>query len=85
VKLSVSLTDKDVEFLDHYVTEHDLESRSAALQTALRALRDLEMQDDYEYAFSEEGRHEDPAVLEKWHQMAEAARDRQRRAQSAPR
>jgi PemK-like, MazF-like toxin of type II toxin-antitoxin system len=32
MKLSVSLTEKDVEFLDLYVTEHDLDSRSAAIR-----------------------------------------------------
>jgi Arc/MetJ-type ribon-helix-helix transcriptional regulator len=66
VKLSVSLSEKDVEFLDLYVTEHDLESRSAALQAALRTLRDLELEDAYTQAFLEE---EDPAVLAHWHQL----------------
>ena len=53
MKLSVSLADKDVEFLDYYVTAHDLESRSAALQAALRALRDVDLQESYERAFAE--------------------------------
>jgi Arc/MetJ-type ribon-helix-helix transcriptional regulator len=53
MKLSVSLSDKDVEFLDHYVTMHDLETRSAALQAALRTLRDLELEDAYERAWNE--------------------------------
>jgi antitoxin MazE9 len=53
MKLSVSLSEKDVEFLDLYVTEHDLESRSAAIQKALRTLRDLELAPSYERAWEE--------------------------------
>jgi Arc/MetJ-type ribon-helix-helix transcriptional regulator len=63
MKLSVSLPEKDVEFLDLYITMHDLESRSAALQAALKALRDLDLQEQYEAAWSEE---EDPGVLAHW-------------------
>lgn len=81
MKLSVSIPAEDVEFLDYYVTSHDLESRSAALQAALRALRDLDLQDQYVQAFSEEERYEDPAILEKWHQMAEVVRERRRKAE----
>lgn len=66
MKLSVSLTEQDVEFLDFYVTTHDLESRSAALQAALRALRDIELEEDYERAFAEE---EDPEWLGHWHDL----------------
>ncbi len=53
MKLSVSLTDQDVEFLDYYVKLHDLESRSAAIQQALRTLRDLGLEESYERAFAE--------------------------------
>jgi Arc/MetJ-type ribon-helix-helix transcriptional regulator len=53
MKLSVSLVEKDVEFLDYYVTAHELESRSAAVQAALRALRDLDLEEAYERAFLE--------------------------------
>jgi Arc/MetJ-type ribon-helix-helix transcriptional regulator len=66
MKLSVSLTEKDVEFLDLYVTEHDLDSRSAAIRAALRTLRDLEMADDYASTFME---REDPKALAEWHRM----------------
>ncbi len=52
MKLSVSLTEQDVEFLDFYIKTHDLESRSAALQAALRALRDVELEEEYEKAFA---------------------------------
>jgi Arc/MetJ-type ribon-helix-helix transcriptional regulator len=63
MKLSVSLSEKDVEFLDYYVSAHDLETRSAALQAALKALRDLDLQESYAAAWSEE---EDPEVLAHW-------------------
>lgn len=53
MKLSVSLSEKDVEFLDTYVTTHDLESRSAAIQRALRTMRDLELAPSYERAWAE--------------------------------
>jgi Arc/MetJ-type ribon-helix-helix transcriptional regulator len=69
VKLSVSLSEKDVEFLDFYVTSHDLETRSAGLQAALRALRDVELEGSYDRAFSKEQMHEDPVVLAEWQRM----------------
>lgn len=63
MKLSVSLPSEDVEFLDYYITLHDLESRSAAVHAALKALRDLDLQDQYEAAFNEV---EDPKALAHW-------------------
>ena len=69
MKLSVSLSEKDVEFLDFYITAHDLETRSAGLQAALRALRDVELEDEYEQAFSPEESREDPEVLAHWQRM----------------
>ena len=60
--MSVSLSEKDVEFLDYYVKEHELESRSAALQAALRALRDRDLQAAYEQAFLEWEGSEDQAL-----------------------
>ncbi len=62
MKLSVSLPEKDVEFLDYYLKMHDLESRSAALQAALRALREVELEDAYEQAWSEWEGSEDAAL-----------------------
>lgn len=83
MKLSVSLTEKDVEFLDFYISEHELDTRSAGLQAALRALRDVELEDEYEQAFSEEGMYEDPAILAEWEQMAKEAREKKRKALEA--
>ena len=54
MKLSVSLPDEDVEFLDAYATEQG-SSRSAALHKAVRLLRGAELGAAYEDAFSEWG------------------------------
>ncbi|MST31965.1 ribbon-helix-helix protein, CopG family [Acidimicrobiaceae bacterium USS-CC1] len=51
MKVSVSLPDADVEFLDHYAAAQDLGSRSAALHRAVRLLRGAELAPAYEDAF----------------------------------
>lgn len=53
MKVSVSLPDDDVEFLDHYAESEGLPSRSAALHRAVRLLRGLELAPAYEDAFVE--------------------------------
>ena len=53
MKLSISLPQEDVEFLDEYAKERGLESRSAAVRSALRKLRVAELGDDYEAAWKE--------------------------------
>lgn len=53
MKLSVSLSDEDVETLDTYVQRVGLPSRSAGLQRAIRMLRHAEIEDDYAQAWSE--------------------------------
>ena len=53
MKLSVSLPDVDIEFLDAYANQHAISTRSGALQRAIAALRALELRDDYEDAFEE--------------------------------
>lgn len=53
MKLSVSLPPEDVEYLDVYASEHDLDSRSAALQRAVRLLRTMELTASYETAWGE--------------------------------
>jgi hypothetical protein len=50
VKLSVSLPDKDVAFLDDYAGKHDL-SRSAALAAAVMSLRRQNLRDQYVEAY----------------------------------
>lgn len=53
MKLSVSLSDDDVEVLDAYVEKAGLPSRSAGLQRAIRMLRYPTLEDDYGNAWSE--------------------------------
>lgn len=53
MKVSVSLPAEDVAFLDEYVTERNLDSRSAALHRAVRLLRTAELSASYETAFRE--------------------------------
>jgi Arc/MetJ-type ribon-helix-helix transcriptional regulator len=53
VKVSVSLPEDDVRFLDSFATEQGLDSRSAALQRAVRLLRTAELGTAYEAAWDE--------------------------------
>ncbi len=53
MKLSVSIPDDDVDFLDQYTAAHQIPSRSAALQHAIRLLRASELTDAYAAAFVE--------------------------------
>ncbi len=53
MKVSVSVPDDDIEFLDNYARTHRVGSRSAALQRAIRLLRASELSDSYAAAFTE--------------------------------
>lgn len=53
MKVSVSIPDEDVEFLDHYAAEHGVESRSGVVQRAVSMLRVSELGDDYAVAWDE--------------------------------
>jgi len=53
VKLSVSLSAKDVEFIDRYASVHRFESRSGVLQRAVLMLRASELGEDYAAAWAE--------------------------------
>lgn len=53
MKVSVSLPDDDVDFLDAYAAAQGIASRSAALHKAVRLLRASELGADYEAAWSE--------------------------------
>jgi antitoxin MazE9 len=55
MKLSVSLSDDDVAFLDDYVKTHGVASRSAAVHEALRLLRNRSLALAYEAAWEEWG------------------------------
>lgn len=53
MKVSVSLPDDDVEFLDDYAAREGYGSRSAVLHKAVRLLRASELGDAYEEAWAE--------------------------------
>ena len=59
MKVSVSLPDEDVEFLDAYAHARGLPSRSAVVHTAVRLLRGAELAPAYEDAFSSWDQSED--------------------------
>ena len=53
MKVSVSLPEEDVEFLDSYAHTQGYPSRSAVLHKAVRLLRAAELGDAYEGAWTE--------------------------------
>lgn len=53
MKISVSMPDEDVEYLDTYARDRKLESRSAVLHKAVRLLRASELGAAYEDAWTE--------------------------------
>jgi Arc/MetJ-type ribon-helix-helix transcriptional regulator len=53
MKVSVSLPDEDVEFLDQYAKTQGYDSRSAVLHKAVRLLRAAELGADYANAWDE--------------------------------
>jgi Arc/MetJ-type ribon-helix-helix transcriptional regulator len=64
MKLSVSLPDEDVEYLDTYAETQGLESRSAALRKAVRLLRASELGAAYEDAWNAWARGDDAGLWE---------------------
>jgi Arc/MetJ-type ribon-helix-helix transcriptional regulator len=53
MKVSVSLPDDDVEFLDRYASAQGIGSRSAAVHKAVRLLRAAELGPAYEEAWTQ--------------------------------
>lgn len=53
MKVSVSIPDEDIDYLDNYVRTHRVASRSAALRRAIRLLRASELTESYAAAFTE--------------------------------
>jgi Arc/MetJ-type ribon-helix-helix transcriptional regulator len=53
VKVSISLPEKDLAALDEYARAAGLRSRSAAVQQAIRLLRQPGLEDDYAAAWDE--------------------------------
>ncbi len=62
MKLSVSLSDEDVNYLDTYTKAQGLKSRSAALSKAVRLLRASELSAAYEDAWTEWANGDDAAL-----------------------
>lgn len=67
MKVSVSLPDDDVEYLDAYARDRGLESRSAAVHKAVRLLRASELGPAYEQAWADWAASED---AELWNGVA---------------
>lgn len=59
MKLSVSLSDEDVEFLDAYARAQGLASRSSAVHHAVRLLRRAELRVAYDEAWENWSSSED--------------------------
>lgn len=59
MKISVSMPDEDVEYLDSYARDRQIESRSAVLHKAVRLLRASELGAAYEDAWTEWDESED--------------------------
>ena len=53
MKVSVSLPEDDIRFLDDFAADRGLDSRSAALQRAVRLLRAMSLSEDYAAAWAE--------------------------------
>jgi Arc/MetJ-type ribon-helix-helix transcriptional regulator len=53
MKVSMSLPSEDVAFLDAYASAHELPSRSAAMHTAIKALRLGDLRQAYGEAWAE--------------------------------
>lgn len=64
MKLSVSLPDEDVEFLDAYAEAQRIGSRSAVVHKAVRLLRSSELGPAYEDAWDEWRESSDAALWE---------------------
>lgn len=53
MKLSISLPDKDIEFIDRQVADHGEPSRSAVIRKALRRLRSEDLKRQYTRLWAE--------------------------------
>ncbi|MFI6498358.1 ribbon-helix-helix domain-containing protein [Nonomuraea typhae] len=62
MKVSVSIPDEDIAFLDEYAKESGSQSRSAALHDAIKLLRLAKLEEAYTLAFREWDDSEDSAL-----------------------
>jgi Arc/MetJ-type ribon-helix-helix transcriptional regulator len=64
MKVSVSLPDEDVKFLDQYARQQGYESRSAVVHKAVRLLRESGLSAAYEEAWRDWAESGEPEVWE---------------------
>ena len=64
MKVSISLPEEDVEFLDEYATNQGIGSRSAAVHKAVRLLRASELGPAYEGAWDDWATSDDRVLWE---------------------
>lgn len=64
MKVSVSLPEEDLRFLDEYASRQGIRSRSAAVHRAVRLLRDSGLAAAYEASWEEWRESEDAALWE---------------------
>jgi Arc/MetJ-type ribon-helix-helix transcriptional regulator len=64
MKVSVSLPDEDVEFLDSYAQAQGIESRSAAVHKAVGLLRATQLGEAYEEAWTSWADSDDATLWE---------------------
>ncbi|NUV69445.1 MULTISPECIES: antitoxin [unclassified Streptomyces] len=65
MKISVSLPQEDVDFVDAYAAANAAESRSAVIQAAIELLRTSRLESEYEAAFAEWDKSEDAAFWDR--------------------
>lgn len=65
MKLSVSIPDDDVVFLDAFAARAGMESRSAVVQQAIAMLKAAELTRDYAKAFDEWAESDDDAAWDR--------------------
>lgn len=65
MKMSVSLPEEDIAFVDEYAARTGLPSRSSVLHEAIRLLRLAELERDYEAAWQEWQASEESADWER--------------------
>ncbi|MFJ3924008.1 ribbon-helix-helix domain-containing protein [Streptomyces sp. NPDC090022] len=65
MKISVSLPQEDVTFVDQYAAETSAESRSAVIQAAIQLLRESALEKEYLEAWDEWYESEDAALWDR--------------------
>ncbi|RXS88082.1 ribbon-helix-helix protein, CopG family [Streptomyces sp. TM32] len=65
MKISVSLPQEDLAFVDEYASRTEAESRSAVIHAAIELLRAAELESEYTEAFEEWDASEDAALWDR--------------------